>query len=51
MPTASFIKDSPKTSEYMLISTFRDWNTASTVTGSVALMSDPNSMHSSIGMP
>ena len=50
MATASFITDSPKTSEYMLTSTFRLVKMARTVTGSVALMSDPNSRFSSRGI-
>lgn len=42
MATASFSTLSPNTREYRSKSTRRSWNTASTVTGSVAEMSAPN---------
>mmetsp|Transcript_12150 Transcript_12150/g.41258 ORF Transcript_12150/g.41258 Transcript_12150/m.41258 type:complete len:204 (-) Transcript_12150:437-1048(-) len=42
MATASFITDSPNTIEKRSTFTPRAWNTASTVTGSVAEMREPN---------
>ena len=41
MATASLSTDSPNTSAYKSGCTFIDWKMASTVTGSVALMSEP----------